>query len=502
MGKYIQIFDTTLRDGEQIPGISLRVREKLEIAEQLAKLKVDIIEAGFPIASPGDFEAVKVIAKGVKGPVIAGLARAEAEDIDRCWEAIKYSERPRIHTFISASNVQIKHQLRIPKEKVLEIAVAMVKRARKYTSDVEFSPMDATRAEIKFLYKMVEEAIKAGAKVINIPDTVGYAIPEEFGALIKGIKENVKGADKVIISVHCHNDLGLAVANSLVAVKNGAEQIECAVNGLGERAGNAALEETVMALETRFDQLGKKSRVNTHEITKTSHLVSLLTGYPVQPNKAIVGANAFAHESGIHQDGVLKERTTYEIMKPEDVGLVESRIVLGKHSGKHAFRSRLEKLGFFLKDDDLQKAFKRFKSLADRKKEITDRDLEALVGEQFRQISEIYRLESLKYSSGTEITPKATLKLSRAGVIFEEEAKGDGPVDASCKAIDKITGLTSNLIDFSIKSITGGLDAQGDVSMQLEIGGKRVSGRGVSTDIIEASAKAYLNAVNKIFTPE
>lgn len=493
----VYIFDTTLRDGEQSPGISLNVREKLEIAEQLARLGVDIIEAGFPITSPGDFEAVSAISKDIKGPTIAALARAVDKDIDRAWEAIKKAERPRIHTFINTSDVQIKHQLRKTHEEVLEMAEAAVKRARSYTPDVEFSAMDATRSNIEFLYKIFSVAIKAGATVINVPDTVGITLPEEFGRLIKDIRENVPGIENVIMSVHNHNDLGLSVATTVSALENGVRQVECTMNGLGERAGNTSLEEIVMIIDTRKDILKLNTGIKTEEITRTSRLVSRLTGYMVQPNKAVVGANAFAHESGIHQDGVLKERTTFEILDPRKVGLSKSQIILGKTSGRHGFRQRLEDLGYKLTDEELNKAFEQFKILADKKNEITDEDLEAIVAEEARATSAVYRLEYIKTGSGTGETPFATVKLRRDGNVVERTAKGDGQVDAACKAIDGAVGIKPDLLSYNVNAITTGLDAQGDVMIKLDIGGTQVLGRGVSTDIIEASARAYLNAINK-----
>lgn len=493
----VLIFDTTLRDGEQSPGISLNFREKLEIAEQLAKLGVDIIEAGFPITSPGDFKAVRTISEKVRGPVIAALARAIDKDIDRAWEAIEKAERPRIHTFINTSDVQIKHQLHKTKDEVLAMAAAAVKRAKGYCEDVEFSAMDASRSDLDFLYKIFAAAVGAGATTINIPDTVGYALPEEFGALVHNIIDNVPGIENVVVSVHCHNDLGLAVANSVEAVRNGARQIECAVNGLGERAGNTSLEEIVMILDMKQDIIGPKTGLKTVEIVRTSKLVSRLTGYNVQPNKAIVGANAFAHESGIHQDGVLKERTTFEILDPMQVGWTTSRIVLGKTSGRHGFKQRLEDLGYELTEKELKSAFERFKVLADKKKEITDDDLEAILAEDIRAASAVYRLDFIKTSSGTGETPQATIRLSKNGETVEMTETGDGQVNAVCRAIDRAVGLEPQLLSYNVSAITGGLDAQGDVLIRLSVGDKQVLGRGVSTDIIEASARAYLNAINR-----
>jgi 2-isopropylmalate synthase len=498
MAERVYIFDTTLRDGEQSPGISLGVREKLEVAEQLQRLGVDIIEAGFPATSQGDFEAVQQIAAKISGSVVCALARARDDDIDRAWEAVKGAAKPRIHTFISTSDIHLEHQLRKTREQVLEMARAAVTRARDYCEDVEFSPMDATRSDPEYLYAVLETAINEGAGVLNIPDTVGYAIPEEFGMLIKDILANVRGADGVIISVHCHNDLGLAVANSLSALETGARQVECAVNGLGERAGNASLEEIVMTLKVRQSLLDMETKINSQEISRTSRLVSLLTGYSVQPNKAIVGRNAFAHESGIHQDGVLKERTTYEIMDAASIGLIESDIVLGKHSGRHALSEQLERLGYELNDDELKAAFTRFKELADKKGSLSGKDLEAIALENLRTEVREWKLKAYEvHSGGSEAPPSATITLERDGEKITERSIGDGMVDACCKAIREALSLDAKLFAFTVEAITGGLDALGDVTIQLDIAGKRFVGRGVSTDIVEASARAYLNAVNK-----
>jgi len=493
----IYLFDTTLRDGEQSPGISLSTREKLEIADQLAKLGIDVIEAGFPITSQGDFEAVRTIAEKVREPIIAALARAVDADIDRAAEAIKKAERPRIHTFIMSSDMQIQNQLRKTREEVLRMAIDSVKRAKSYVNDVEFSPMDATRSDFGFLCKLVEAAIENGATVVNIPDTVGYATPDEFGKLIADLFKAVPAMNDVIVSVHCHNDLGMSTANALAAVLNGATQVEGTINGLGERAGNTALEEIAMILDTRRKTFGKYTNIKTEEISKTSRLVSSLTGYQVQFNKAIVGRNAFAHSSGIHQDGVLKERSTFEIIDPSRVGISESSLVLGKTSGRHAFRKHLETLGYQLPDEELEAAFGRFKDLADKKSEITDMDIEAILADEVRTASEVYALEYIHVCSGSDTTPTATVRLRKNGEVIEKTSSGDGQVDAVCNAIIWATGVKGNLISYNVNSITGGLDAQGDVTIQLEIKGKPVMGRGVSTDIIEASAKAYLNAINK-----
>ncbi len=495
----VYIFDTTLRDGEQSPGICLGVREKLEIAEQLQRLGVDIIEAGFPATSEGDFDAVTQLSAKLTESRVCALARARPDDIDRAWEAVKGAASPRIHTFISTSDIHLEHQLRKTREQVLEMARQAVKRARGYCEDVEFSPMDATRSEPAYLYSVLESAIEEGAGTLNIPDTVGYSVPAEFAELLRGIFENVRGIEGVIVSVHCHNDLGLAVANSLAAVECGARQVECAVNGLGERAGNASLEELVMTLKVRSDRLGLSTGIDSKEISRTSRLVSLLTGYPVQPNKAIVGRNAFAHESGIHQDGVLKERTTYEIMDAESVGLVESDIVLGKHSGRHALKEQLERLGYYLNEEELNQAFKRFKELADKKGSLSGEDIEAVALEYIRTEGQQWKLTAYEvHSGGHEAPPSATITLEREGERRTERAIGDGMVDAACKAIREALNVEAKLHSFTVEAITEGLESLGDVTIQLDVGEQRVVGRGVSTDIVEASARAYLNALNKV----
>jgi 2-isopropylmalate synthase len=494
----IKIFDTTLRDGEQSPGASMNVGEKLQVAKQLARLGVDIIEAGFAIASPGDFEAIKTIGNEVEGPVICSLARAKEEDIKRAWEAIREAPKKRIHTFHSTSDIHLKHQFRVSREEALKRSVAMVQLAKSFVDDVEFSPMDATRTDIGYLCEVVEAVIAAGALTVNIPDTVGYSIPSEFGAMIKAIFEKVKNIDKAVISVHCHNDLGLAASNSLSAVLNGAGQIECTVNGIGERAGNCSMEEVVMALRTRRDIFNADTNIRTEEIMRSSRLVTKITGMYVQPNKAIVGANAFAHESGIHQDGLLKEKSTYEIIRPETVGLHKTKFVLGKHSGRHAFRTRLNELGYTLNDEELNKAFERFKRLADLKKEIYDEDLEFLITEEFTTVPEKYSLFDLNVSSGMNQRPNAVIKLKINGEIIEKTEHGDGPVDAVFKAIASITDTKSNLLKYEVKAITGGTDALGEVVVSLEEDSNSVSGHGNDTDIIIASAKAYINALNKL----
>ncbi len=498
MNNRIIIFDTTLRDGEQSPGASLNAKEKLEIAWQLKRLKVDAIEAGFPIASPGDFASVKEVAAKVKGPIICGLARSKKADIDAAYRAVKYSSRPRIHVFLATSSIHMKYKLKKAEEEILRQAVWAVKYARSKTRDIEFSPEDASRTDRRFLYRVLEAVIDAGATTVNIPDTVGYAVPFEFGDLIASIKGNVPNIERAVISVHCHNDLGLGVSNSLAAVANGAGQIECTINGLGERAGNASLEEIVMALDTRTDLFDKRTFVAKKEIYKTSRLVSRLTGIPVQPNKAIVGKNAFSHEAGIHQDGILKKRTTYEIMRSEDVGFGKTRLVLGKHSGRHAFGERLKKLGFHLYGKELDRAFKIFKELADKKKLIYDEDLEIIVEDELSSIPQAYKLQGLNFASGTDVTPSAEVKIRFKKKNIKKSSTGDGPVDACYKAIDKVTGIKGKLLDYSIKAVTGGKDALGEVTIRLKAADREVSGRGSSTDIVEASAKAYLDAINKI----
>jgi 2-isopropylmalate synthase len=494
----IQIFDTTLRDGEQSPGASMNVEEKRSIAKQLARLGVDIIEAGFAYSSPGDFEAVRTIANEVEGPIICSLARAKPADIDSAWEALKGGSKIRIHTFISTSDIHLKHQFRLTRDEALKRAVEMVQRARGYVEDVEFSPMDATRSDETYLCEVLEAVIAAGAKTVNIPDTVGYAIPQDFGRLIETIRKRVPNINQAVISVHCHNDLGLAVANSLAAILAGAGQVECTINGIGERAGNASLEEVVMALRTRKDLFGADTKITTEEITKSSRLVSKITGMAVQPNKAIVGANAFAHESGIHQDGLLKEKMTYEIMRPESVGAGKTHIVLGKHSGRHAFKKRLEEMGYRPNEAELDQAFERLKRLADQKKEIFEEDLETIITEEMDRPSETYRLLSIHVESGSDVTPTATVEMSIGETVHKMVGKGDGPVDAAYRTIAAITQTKSRLLSYNVKGITGGTDALGEVSVSVEEDGKTAMGHGADTDIIIASARAYLNALNKL----
>jgi 2-isopropylmalate synthase len=492
------IFDTTLRDGEQSPGASMTRDEKVRIAKALEKMRVDIIEAGFPIASVGDFEAVKAVASAVKDSTVCGLARALDKDIERAGEALKPANSGRIHTFLATSPIHMREKLRMTPDEVVENAVKAVRKARQFTDNVEFSPEDAGRSEVDFLCRVIEKVIDAGATTINIPDTVGYNIPHQFGQLIHELIDRIPNADKAIFSVHCHNDLGLAVANSLAAVRNGARQVECTINGLGERAGNAALEEVVMAVRTRQDVFTCDSRLDTTQIITCSRMVSSITGFPVQPNKAIVGANAFAHESGIHQDGVLKSRETYEIMRAQDVGWTENHIVLGKHSGRNALRTRLKELGIeFESEEALNEAFIRFKALADRKHDIYDEDLQALVSAGSDN-EEIYKLVYLSVTSETGEKPLARVTLNVAGEEHSSEAIGGGPVDATFKAIEEIVGSESCLKLYSVNNITSGTDAQGEVTVRLEKDGRIVNGQGADTDIVIASAKAYLNALNKL----
>lgn len=497
----VLIFDTTLRDGEQAPGASMNQAEKMEVAQALERLGVDIIEAGFPVSSPGDFESVQMIAKAIKHSVICGLARSMQKDIDAAYEAVRLAQHGRIHVFLATSKIHMEHKLKKDKETVLRMAVDAVKYAKSKMDDIEFSPEDASRSEKEFLYRILEEVIKAGAKTVNIPDTVGYANPQEYGQLIADIKNHVPNINKAVISVHCHDDLGLSVANSLSAIKNGARQVECTINGIGERAGNAAMEEIVMALKTRADYFGVGTNINTKEITRVSRLVSKLTGFTVPPNKAIVGANAFAHESGIHQHGVMNERSTYEIMKGEDVGVVGCGLVLGKHSGHHAFQARLKELGVALSDEQSARAFERFKQVADKKKEVFDQDLLAIVDDAFEtRVEPVWDLEDLKTTSGAKIEPEVVVTLRSKGQIFSETSSGDGPVDACYKAIDAITKVPGTLLDYSIQSVTKGQDAMGEVTVRVMFGDKTVVAHGVSTDIIVASAKAYLQALNKVIS--
>ena len=499
----IYILDTTLRDGEQAAGAAMTLEEKLEIAKQLERLNVDIIEAGFAASSPGDFEAVKRIADEVRGPIIASLSRAHPGDVDAAAEAVKGARSPRIHVFLSTSDIHVLHQLRKDREQVMEMAVEAVKRAKKLCEDVEFSPMDATRTEPEYLYTLLRAVIDAGATTVNIPDTVGYAIPAEFADLIRNIQENVPNIHKARMSVHCHNDLGLAVSNTLAAVQAGVRQVEGCINGIGERAGNAATEEIIMGLHTRRDYFGVSMDVDTTQIYPASRLVSETTGFAVQNNKAVVGLNAFRHASGIHQDGVIKERSTYEIMDPKSIGLRGSSLVLGKLSGRAGLRARLEELGFTLSQEELNQAFGSFKTLADKKREVTDRDLEALMAEQRREEEVVYHLQDAQIQTGMGRTPQATVRMSaQDGQTHEQTSTGNGPVDAVCNAIAQIMGVRPRLDDYSVNSISGGLDAVGEVTIRVDHDGRLYTGRGADTDILVASAKAYTNALNRLLAME
>jgi 2-isopropylmalate synthase len=501
MAERIIIFDTTLRDGEQSPGASMNKAEKLRLARQLEKLKVDVIEAGFPVASQGDFEAVALIAKEVRELTVTALSRTEKTDIDRAWEAVKAGANPRLHIFIATSDLHLKYKLRKTRKEVLDIIQKAIAYARRYTTNIEFSAEDGSRTDPAFLIQAVRTAVKAGATTINIPDTVGYALPEEFGELIRRTREQVGADDRVVWSVHCHNDLGLAVANSLSAVQNGARQVEVTINGIGERAGNTSLEELVMALHTRRDRMPYASTIDTRQIYPTSRLVSRITGLVVPANKAVVGANAFAHESGIHQDGVLKKRTTYEIMTPQDVGLDQNVLVLGKHSGRHAFQERLKELGYVLNPEDLKKVFERFKELADKKKEVVNEDIEALIADEILMIPDTYKLVYLSVISGNMAVPTATVQIEVNGEIIQKAGFGVGPIDATFNTINKIIRTCTKvckLLSFSVNAITGGMDAQGQVNVRIEQDGKVVLGKGSDSDIITASAKAYLNALNRL----
>ena len=498
----VMLLDTTLRDGEQSAGIGMTGAEKMEIARQLQRMQVDIIEAGFAASSPGDFEAVSNIAKEVKGPIIASLARAHPNDVDQAWRAVQHAERPRIHVFLSSSEIHQMHQLRKNREEVMEMAVTMVERAKSYCTDVEFSPMDATRTNPEYLYQMLAEVIRAGATTINIADTVGYAIPSPsgFAKLLQDVKANVPGIDDVVLSVHCHNDLGLAVANSLTAIEVGARQVEGCINGIGERAGNASLEEIIMALDTRKDHFGMNIGIDTTQIYPSSRMVSRITGMAVQSNKAVVGENAFRHASGIHQDGVLKDRSTYEVMQPERVGVPGNSLVLGKLSGRAGLQARLEALGYQLSREDVSKVFESFKDLADRKREVTDRDLEILMDEESREANEpiSYTLEQVQFSGGDHGIATATVRLiDTEGTAVTDAATGNGPVNAICNAVDRAIGMANRLVDFNVQAATEGRDSLGTVTIRIEKDGKTYTGRGADTDIVVASAKAYLSAVNR-----
>jgi 2-isopropylmalate synthase len=499
MSRKIHIFDTTLRDGEQVPGAKLNKRQKIEIAQQLARLNVDVIEAGFPCSSPGDLQAVRAISQQVKGPVIAALARAVKEDIDIAWEAVREAERPRIHVFLGSSDIHIQKKLRRDRESAMAMAVAAVKYAKSLCRDVEFSTEDGSRTDFDFLCSMIEAAIQAGADVVNVPDTVGYSVPEEFGDLIGRIRESVPSIQDVVLSVHCHNDLGLAVANSVAAVRNGADQVECTVNGIGERAGNASLEEIVMVLRTRFANYQATTQIDTTQIYRTSRMVSRIMNIAVQPNKAIVGQNAFAHSSGIHQDGVLKDRTTYEIMRPEDLGIRQHTIVLTARSGRAALKHRLGELGFSLDPEVFERVYSRFIDVADRKKEIAAQDLQSIVEIEVSKVPETYTLHSLQIMSGTKMVPLASVTLMRDGQLCTDAATGNGPVDAVFKGIERITGVSARLRDYDLKAVTMGRDALGEAMVRIQIGETIYSGIGSSPDVVEASGRAYLNAYNRYF---
>ena len=497
MTNRVLIFDTTLRDGEQSPGASMTINEKLMLAEQLERLRVDVIEAGFPISSDGDFESVRSIAEKIRTLTVAGLARAAKGDIDRCWDAIRNAAKPRIHIFLATSDIHLKHKLKKTRDEAFEIARQMVAYAKSLCPDVEFSAEDATRTDLAYLAKITEAVIDAGATVVNIPDTVGYTIPLEYAERIRWLYDHVPNIGRAIMSVHCHDDLGMAVANSLAAVQNGARQVECTVNGIGERAGNASLEEIVMALKTRQDIFGVECGVCTSEILASSNMVTNLTGIIVQPNKAIVGKNAFEHESGIHQDGVLKEKLTYEIMRPEDIGIKENNLVIGKHSGRHALRKKYQKLGFNLSEVELDKAYVLLKKVADKKKEVFDDDLIITVRDALRIVPSVYKIKNIQSIAGNQVIATATILLEKDGEMFKDSATGNGPVDAVLKAIDRITGIEGELKEYTVRSITRGRDAVGEVFMKVSFGQAAFIGKAASLDIVDASARAYVDAVNK-----
>lgn len=498
MGERVYIFDTTLRDGEQSPGASMNAQEKLRLAIQLEKLGVDAIEAGFPAASTGDFEAVKLVAQKMQHAQVTALARASEQDIDRAWEAIKEAVHPRIHTFIATSDIHLEHKLKMNREQVIEAAVHAVKHAKRYTDNVEFSAEDGSRSDKDYLCEIFGAAIEAGATVVNLPDTVGYAMPDEFGQLIAYVREHTPNIQKAILSIHCHNDLGLATANTIAGLRAGARQAEVTINGIGERAGNTSLEEVVMGLFTRKEHTGLESAINTREIHPTSRLVSLITGIVIQPNKAVVGANAFAHEAGIHQDGVLKNRMTYEIMDPEMVGLTSNRLVLGKHSGRHAFKQKLAELGYEVSEEDVNRLFDRFKELADKRKEILDEDIEVLFAEEILRVPDRFQLDYLNVVSGTVAVPTATVKLRIDGEEAQGAGFGVGPIDAAFNTIAKMIGSRSELLRFTVSAISGGMDAQGEVTVRLKENGLVTLGKGADPDIITASAKAFVNGLNRL----
>ncbi len=494
----VLVFDTTLRDGEQSPGASMTIEEKLMLAQQLERLRVDVIEAGFPISSDGDFESVRRIAEQVRTITIAGLARASKGDIDRCWEAVQHAAMPRIHVFLATSDIHLKYKLKKSREEILREAREAVAYAKSLCPDVEFSAEDATRSDLVYLCQVVEAVIDAGANVVNIPDTVGYTIPTEYAETIRHLRNHVPNIGKTILSVHCHNDLGLAVANSLIAIQNGVRQVECTVNGIGERAGNASLEEIAMTLRTRKDLFGIETGINTQEIFPSSAMVTNLTGMIVQPNKAIVGRNAFAHEAGIHQDGVIKEKLTYEIMRPEDVGIKESKLVMGKHSGRHALREKYRELGFELSNAELEKAYILLKKVADKKKEIFDEDLIVTVRDALRISPPVYKLKYIQSTGGNQIVATATIVLEKEGKTLQDSATGDGPVDAALHAIARITGLEGKLVEYTVRSVTRGADAVGEVFMKVDFSKASFIGKAASLDIVDASARAYLDAMNKM----
>jgi len=507
MSEKVAVFDTTLRDGEQAAGTRLGSREKLTIARQLARLNVDIIEAGYPASSPEDFEAVLLISQEIQGPVICALSRAVASDIEACGKAVAKAKRPRIHTGIGVSDIHIAGKFRDEKygktldekkARIVEMAIEAVKLARQYADDVEFYAEDAGRADPAYLFEMLQQAIEAGATVVNIPDTTGYTVPEQFGSLIRAIREKVPNIARATISVHCHNDLGLAVANTLAGVRNGARQVEGTINGIGERAGNAALEEVIMAMRTRRDYFGVHTSIEAREFCRTSRLVSDMLGIAVPPNKAVVGGNAFAHSSGIHVDGFLKDRETYEIMRPEDVGFLESRVVLTARTGRHGLRDRLKKLGYTLSQEELNRTYQRFLMVADKKQEVFDEDLIAILHDEIHPVPEVFQLDYLHVYSGTSAIPTATVRLRVKDEVIAGAAVGDGPVDAACKAISQVTKTSATLVRYEIRAVTSGTEAMGEVTVQLEEGGRKVMGRGASTDVIEASAKAYIDGLNKL----
>ena len=498
MDDRIRIFDTTLRDGEQSPGFTMNQAEKLEVARALAALRVDVIEAGFPISSPGDLEGVRLIAREVRGPVVAGLARAGRQDIDAAAEAVRDAERSRIHVFIATSPIHMEHKLRMTPDQVCEASVDSVRYARTFTDDVEFSAEDASRSDPEFLCRVLEATIAAGATTINVPDTTGYATPDEYAELLRSLMERIPNSDRVIWSAHCHDDLGMAVANSLAAVQIGVRQVECTINGIGERAGNASLEEIVMALHTRRNYYGIDTALDTTKIYRTSRLISAISGISVQPNKAIVGDNAFAHEAGIHQHGVLMNRATYEIMTPETIGIPSNKLVMGKHSGRHALQKLLADNGVSLSDQELRRAFQEFKALCDKKKVVTTEDILSLVESELRTAPQTYALKAFHVSTSSTLPPMASVTLVRGQELFTQEASGDGPVDAMYNAINKIIGIESTLADYAIKAISGGTDAMGEATVKVRDGDRLFVGRGTSTDVLDSSARAYLAAVNKI----